>query len=75
VHRRAERRASRRSKGHEPPLTVLAEDELPELADPVDSDDDPVDVDVDAGVVVVVAVAPDDATDVVTVPVDVEDPA
>ena len=52
---------------------------MPELADPVDSDDDPVDVDVDVdvdGVVVVVAIAPDDAADdVVTVPADVEDPA
>jgi len=53
-----------RGKGHEPPLTVLAEDELPVLADPVDSDD-PVLVDEDdedadgVGVVVVV----DDVTD------------
>jgi hypothetical protein len=29
-----------RSQGHDPPLTVLAEDELPVLADPVDSDED-----------------------------------
>ncbi len=54
-----------RGKGHEPPLTVLAEDELPVLADPVESDDDPVLVDEDDedededGVAVVV----DDVTD------------
>jgi hypothetical protein len=31
-----------RGKGHEPPVTVLADEELPVLADPVESDDDPV---------------------------------
>ena len=74
VHRRAERGASIRTRGHEPPLTVLAEDELPELAEPVDSDDDPVGVDV--GVAVGVADALDDATDdVATSLAGVEDPA
>src|SRR5580700_4600954 len=74
MHRRAERGASIRTMSHEPPLTVLAEDALPELADPVDSDDDPVAVEVDAGVAVVVAL--EDATDdVVTLPADVADPA
>jgi hypothetical protein len=29
-----------RGQGHDPPLTVLAEDELPALADPVDSDEE-----------------------------------
>jgi hypothetical protein len=58
VHRCAESAPSIRGKGHEPPLTVLAEDELPVLAEPVESDDDPVleedeDED-DDGVVVVV---------------------
>jgi hypothetical protein len=58
--------------GHEPPLTVLAEDALPELAEPVDSDDPD---DVDAGVVVADDVALDDATDdVVTLFAVVEDP-
>jgi hypothetical protein len=51
-------------KGHEPPLTVLAEDELPVLADPVDSDDpvlaDEDDEDADG---VGVAVVVDDVTD------------
>ena len=62
-----------RGKGHEPPLTVLAEDELPVLADPVDSDD-PVLVDEDdedadgVGVVVVV----DDVTDDVEAPLVAE---
>ena len=41
VHRRAESGTSMRGKGHEPPLTVLADDALPELADPVESEDDP----------------------------------
>jgi hypothetical protein len=60
-----------RGKGHEPPLTVLAEDELPVLADPVDSDD-PVLVDVDdEGVAVVV----DDVTDDVEAELVAEVPA
>jgi hypothetical protein len=42
MHRCAERGTSGRGESHEPPLTVLAEDELPVLADPVDSDDEPV---------------------------------
>jgi hypothetical protein len=58
---------------HEPPLTVLAEDALPELADPVDSDDDPGDV--DAGVAVADGVALDDVIDVATLLAVVEDPA
>jgi hypothetical protein len=61
VHRCAESAPSIRGKGHEPPLTVLAEDELPVLAEPVESDDDPVldedddedEADDDAGVVAV----------------------
>jgi hypothetical protein len=53
-----------RGKGHEPPLTVLAEDELPMLADPVERDD-PVLVDDEedadgVGVVVVVDDVSDD---------------
>jgi hypothetical protein len=62
-----------RGKGHEPPLTVLAEDELPVLADPVDSDD-PVLVDEDEddeGVAVVV----DDVTDDVEAELVAEVPA
>ena len=64
-----------RGKGHEPPLTVLAEDELPVLADPVDSED-PVLVDEDddedgVGVAVVV----DDVTDDVEATLFVEVPA
>jgi hypothetical protein len=59
---------------HEPPLTVLAEDARPELADPVDSDDDPGDV--DAGVAVADGVALDDVIDdVATLLAVVEDPA
>ena len=42
MHRCSESGSSIRGKGHEPPLTVLAEEELPELADPVESADDPV---------------------------------
>jgi hypothetical protein len=60
-----------RGKGHEPPLTVLAEDELPVLADPVDSDD-PVLVDEDGVGVVVVAV---DVTDDVEAALVAEVPA
>jgi hypothetical protein len=29
-----------RGQGHDPPVTVLAEDEFPALAEPVDSDED-----------------------------------
>ena len=65
-----------RGKGHEPPLTVLAEDELPELADPVDSDDpalvDEDDEDADG---VGVAVVVDDVTDDVDDPLVAEVPA
>jgi hypothetical protein len=65
-----------RGKGHEPPLTVLAEDELPVLTDPVDSDE-PVLVDEDdedadgVGVAVVV----DDVTDDVEAALVAEVPA
>ena len=60
-----------RGKGHEPPLTVLAADELPVLADPVDRDD-PVDEDEDdEGVAVVV----DDVTDDVEAALVAEVPA
>ena len=45
MHRRPESGTSKRGKGHEPPLTVLAEDELPVLAEPADSEDDPLLVD------------------------------
>ena len=48
-----------RGKGHEPPLTVLAEDELPVLADPVDREDEADGVGV-AVVVVPVAEVPDE---------------
>jgi hypothetical protein len=73
VHGCAERGASIRTKGHEPPLTVLAEDELPELADPVDSEDEPVDVVV--GAAVGVAAALGDVTEDVVTLAAVEDPA
>ena len=62
-----------RGQGHEPPLTVLADDELPALTDPVESEDDPL-VDEEAlgdGVAVVVV---DDVIDDVAV-VDVDFPA
>jgi hypothetical protein len=68
VHRCAESAPSIRGKGHEPPLTVLADDELPVLADPVDSEDDPVlevdeeDEDDEDDGVGVLAVAEDDIT-------------
>jgi hypothetical protein len=62
VHRRPESGTSIRGKGHEPPLTVLAEDELPVLAVPVDSEVDPVLVDDE-----------EDDVDGVAVPVDVDD--
>jgi hypothetical protein len=65
-----------RGKGHEPPLTVLAEDELPVLADPVESDDpvlvDEDDEDADGVGVVVVAV---DVTDDVEAALVAELPA
>lgn len=62
-----------RGQGHEPPLTVLADDELPALADPVDSEDDPlVDEEVLGDGVAVVVV--DDVIDDVAV-VDVDVPA
>jgi hypothetical protein len=70
-----------RGKSHEPPLTVLADDELPVLAEPVDSDDEPVLVDVDDdegdedGVVVAAVVPVDDVTDVVVLLVAVDVPA
>ena len=63
-----------RGQGHEPPLTVLAEDELPELADPVESDDDPLLVDEEEGDGVAVAVVVDvidNAVLVVDVPASV----
>jgi hypothetical protein len=58
-------------------VTVLAEDELPELAEPVESeepllDDELLDVGVGVGVVVVVAL--EDGDDVLTVLMVVEDP-
>jgi hypothetical protein len=39
VHRGSERGASLRGQGHEAPLTALAEDALPVLAEPVDNDE------------------------------------
>jgi hypothetical protein len=63
-----------RGKGHEPPLTVLAEDALPVLADPVDSDDPVLVDDEDAdGVGVVVVV--EDVTDDVEAALAAEVPA
>ncbi len=73
VHRCPKSSASMRGQGHEPPLTVLADDELPALTDPVESEDDPL-VDEEAlgdGVAVVVV---DDVIDDVAV-VDVDFPA
>ncbi len=65
-----------RGKGHEPPLTVLADDELPELADPVDSDDpELVDEDEDDEDGVGVAVVVDDVTDDVEAALVAEVPA
>jgi hypothetical protein len=40
VHRRPEGGSSMRNDCHEPPVTVLADDELPVLADPGDSEDE-----------------------------------
>jgi hypothetical protein len=65
-----------RDQGHEPPLTVLADDALPALADPVESEDDPLLVDEEAeadGVAVGVVV--DDATDDVDAVLVVDVPA
>ena len=62
-----------RGKGHEPPLTVLAEDELPVLADPVDSDDPLLVDDDEDGVGVAVVV--DDVTDDVEAALVAEVPA
>lgn len=50
-----------RGKSHEPPVTVLADEEFPVLADPVESDDDPVLVDEGDGVAVEVDDVIDDA--------------
>jgi hypothetical protein len=63
-----------RDRGHEPPLTVLADDALPALADPVESEDDPLLVDDDEadGVVVVVV---DDVIDDVDAVLVVDVPA
>jgi hypothetical protein len=62
-----------RCKRHDPPLTVLAEEELPVLADPVESDADPVLEDVEDdeadGVVVVPVVDVTDEVDTVLVDV------
>jgi hypothetical protein len=69
VHRGPESGTSIRGKGHEPPLTVLAEEALPVLADPVESDDAPLLDDVD-GVTVVVVVPADDVLDEVVAPLD-----
>ena len=44
-------------------MTVLADEELPELADPLDSDDDPVLEEDDDGVVVTDVFPVDDVTD------------
>ena len=44
VHRSAEGRSSMRGAGHDAPLTVLADDELPVLADPVESPDEVLEV-------------------------------
>jgi hypothetical protein len=65
VHRCSESGTSIRGKRHEPPLTVLADEELPELTDPVESDDDPVpEEDEDGDGVAVTDVVPvDDVTD------------
>jgi hypothetical protein len=54
-----------RGQGHDPPVTVLAEDELPVLADPVDSDEEEL-LDAGDGVAVLVAteVEEDDDVDV-----------
>jgi hypothetical protein len=59
-----------RGKGHEPPLTVLAEDELPVLADPVDREDEADGV----GIVVVVVPVAEDLDEVVVL-LDVVDVA
>jgi hypothetical protein len=58
-------------KNHDPPVTVLADEELPVLADPVDSADDPVLVDEGDGV----AVAADDVIDDVDTVLVVDVPA
>ena len=65
VHRRPEGGSSIRGDCHEPPVTVLADDELPELAEPGDSDGDEL-LDVGEGVVVLVPMV---------VVVDAADPA
>jgi hypothetical protein len=67
-------------EGHEPPLTVLAEEEFPVLADPVESDDDPVldeefDEADDADGVAVVVVPVDDVTEDVDTLLAVDAPA
>jgi hypothetical protein len=77
VHRCSESGSSIRCKGHEPPLTVLAEEELPELADPVESADDPVlEADeVEEGVVVVDVAPVEEVTDEVVALVVADVPA
>ena len=67
-------------EGHEPPLTVLAEEEFPVLADPVESDDDPVldeefDEADDADGVAVVVVPVNDVTEDVDTLLAVDAPA
>jgi hypothetical protein len=58
-------------KSHDPPVTVLAEEAFPVLADPVDSEDDPVLVDEGDGV----AAAADDVIDDVDTVLVVDVPA
>jgi hypothetical protein len=63
-----------RDQGHEPPLTVLADDALPELADPVESEDDPLLADEEDEADGVAAAVDVDAIDVDAV-LDVDVPA
>ena len=64
-----------RDEGHEPPLTVLADDALPALADPVESEDDPLLVDEEDEADGVAAGVDVDAIDDVDAVLDVDVPA